>query len=107
MPARQPRYSAEETARRGEVMCEGDIRPHVEKTHRDKVVAIDVDSGAYVIANNALAASERLLAQCPDAEIWCVRVGHRALHRFGGRPRQGTARGGRVVIQPTGQGSLG
>ena len=91
MTTRQPRYSAEETARRGDEMYERHIRPHVEMTHHGKVVAIDIDSGAYVVDDNALAASERLCAQHPDAEIWCVRVGHRALYRLGGRPRQGTA----------------
>jgi hypothetical protein len=34
MPTRQPRYSAEETARRGDAIYERDIRSHVEKTHR-------------------------------------------------------------------------
>jgi hypothetical protein len=24
-----------------------------------------------------------LLARHPDAPIWCVRIGHRAVHRFG------------------------
>lgn len=87
MPTRQPRYSAEETARRGDEIYERDIRPHVETTHRGKVVAIDVENGGFVIDDNALAASERLLAQRPNAEIWCVRIGHRALHHIGGRPK--------------------
>ena len=90
MPTRPPRYSAEETARRGDEIYERDIRSRVETAHHGKVVAIDIESGAYVIDDNALAASERLLAQRPDAEIWCVRIGHRALHHIGGRPRQGT-----------------
>src|SRR5919108_4394784 len=85
----QPRYSAEETARRGDAIYERDIRAQVEPTHRGKVVAIDIDSGAYSIADNALTASEHLLAQRPDAEIWCVRVGSRVLHRMGGRPLRG------------------
>ncbi len=72
-------------------MYERDIRPQVEATHHGKVVAIDIDSGAYIIDDTALAASERLLAQHPGAEIWCVRVGYRALHRMGGRPRQRNA----------------
>jgi hypothetical protein len=91
MPTRKPRYSAEETARRGDAIYERDIRTQVEPTHWGKVVAIDIDSGAYVIADNALTASERLLAQHPDAEIWCVRVGSRVLHRMGGRPLRGQA----------------
>src|SRR4029434_806474 len=89
MTTRQPRYSAEETARRGDAIYERDIRARVETTHRGKVVAIDIDSGAYVIADNALTASERLLAQHPDAEIWCVRVGSRVLHCIGGQSLRG------------------
>lgn len=88
MPTWQPRYSAEETARRGNEIYARDIRAQVEPAHRGKVVAIDIDSGAYVVDDNALAASERLLAQYPGAEIWCVRVGSRVLHRMGGRPLQ-------------------
>jgi len=91
MTTRQPHYSAEETARRGDAIYERDIRAQVEPTHRGKVVAIDIDSGAYIIADNALTASERLLAQHPNAEIWCVRVGSRVLHRIGGRPLRESA----------------
>ena len=86
MTTRQPRYSAEETARCGDAIYERDIRAQVEPTHQGKVVAVDIDRGAYVIADNALTASERLLAQHPDAEIWCVRVGSRVLYRIGGHP---------------------
>ncbi|MYD59984.1 MAG: hypothetical protein F4W91_02985 [Gemmatimonadetes bacterium] len=87
MPTDQSRYSAEKTARRGDKIYDRAIRPHVETTHYGKVVAIDIDTESYIIADNALAASERLLKQYPKAEIWCVRIGHRALHRIGGRQR--------------------
>ena len=86
MPTYESRYSPEETARRGDKIYERAIRPNMETTHYGKVVAIDVDTEIYIIAGNALTASERLLKQYPKAEIWCVRVGHRALHRIGGRP---------------------
>jgi hypothetical protein len=36
MFTRQPRYSAEETARRGDAIYERDIRAQVEATHRGK-----------------------------------------------------------------------
>jgi hypothetical protein len=77
-------YSPEETARRGDALYEREIRGKVEPAYRGKVVAIDVDRGEYVIAEDALTASERLLARHPDAEIWCVRVGSRVLHHIGG-----------------------
>lgn len=83
------RYSAEETARRGDAIYEQNIRAQVEPKHTGKVVAIDIETHAYVVADNALEASRQLLAQYPDAEVWCVRVGQRALHRIGVGSAQG------------------
>jgi hypothetical protein len=74
---------------RGDEIYERDIRAKVELTHRGKVVAIDINSGAYVIDDNALTASEHLIAQHPDAAIWCARVGCRVLYHIGGRPLRG------------------
>jgi len=84
MPLQPARYTAEETAQRGDAIYEQQIRSLVEEGNRGKVVAIDVESGAYAVAETALSASHRLLDQIPNAEIWCIRVGHRALHRIGG-----------------------
>ena len=86
MSAQQPRYSAEETARRGDEIYERTIRAQVEATHYGKVVAIDIETGAYAIDDNALRAGRCLRAQHPDAEVWFVRVGHRVLHHIGGYP---------------------
>jgi hypothetical protein len=44
-----------------------------------------VDTGSYEVGENSLAAAQRLLARLPDAQIWCVRVGSPAVHRFGSR----------------------
>jgi hypothetical protein len=82
---RQPRYSKEEHARRGEEIYEQDLRAKLEAHNRGKIVAIDVDTGEYEIADEVISASERLLARLPDAQIWCVRIGHVAVHRFGPR----------------------
>jgi len=76
----QTRYSAEETARRGDDLYERQIRPLVEAGNRGKIVAIDVDTRAYALEETALAASRSLQAQYPATEVWLVRVGHRALH---------------------------
>jgi hypothetical protein len=90
MTSPQPRYSIEEHARRGTAMYEQQVRPHVEVGNHGKVVALDVDTGAFEVADDTLAASQRLLSRYPDAQIWCVRVGYPAVHRFG--PRTGAAR---------------
>lgn len=85
MSLQQPRYSAEETARLGDEIYEERVRPLVERGNEGKVVAVDIETGDYALAEDALAASDQLLALRHDAEIWCVRVGYRALHRIGRR----------------------
>lgn len=79
---RQPRYSKEEHARRGEEIYEHRLRAQLEPDNRGKIVAIDVDTGEYEVADEVISASNSLLARLPDAQIWCVRIGHRAVHRF-------------------------
>lgn len=82
-----PRYSKEEHARRGTALYEQHVRSQVEAGNLGKVVAIDLDSGTFEVAEDTLTASKHLLARCPDAPIWCVRIGHAAVHRFGPRVR--------------------
>jgi len=85
MPGRQPKYSKDEHARRGTDLYERTVRPQVEAGNVGRVVAIDVDSGAYEVGEDTLTAASRLLTSHPDAQIWCVRIGSPAVHRFGAR----------------------
>lgn len=84
-------YSAEEVAALGDELYETRIRERLESAHLGKIVALDVQDGDYVVDETALAASERLLAQNPSAEVWCVRVGHEALYHVGSRSRRKSA----------------
>jgi len=81
----QTRYSAEKTARLGDDIYERQIRPLVEAGNRGRIVAVDVETGAYALKETALAASRSLQAQRPATEVWFVRVGHRALHQVRAR----------------------
>ena len=83
MGVRKPRYSKEEFARRGQALYEQRVRPQVEEGNRGRIVAIDIETGEFEVADDPLAASDQLFARCPDAQPWLVRIGHRALHRFG------------------------
>ena len=83
MTMRQPRYSMEEHARRGDEIYERDVRPQVEVGNQGKIVAIDIDTGAFEVAEDVLTASDRLLARYPEAQTWFVRIGCRDVHRFG------------------------
>ena len=83
MEMRRPRYSKDDAARRGEAIYEERVKPQVEKGNLGRIVAIDVHTGEFELGDDTLAASDRLLARCPDAQAWFVRIGHRAVRRFG------------------------
>ena len=73
----------EEVACRGKELYEVQVRSQVEPENVGQVVAIDVETGKFAIGKNSLNASDILLERLPDAQIWFVRVGHRAVHRIG------------------------
>ncbi len=87
MPVPKPRYSKEEFARRGDEIYDREIRPHVGPDDEGKFVVIDIETGAYEIDKDELAASDRLLARRLDAQMWTRRVGSRYARRFGPRYR--------------------
>ncbi len=85
-PARE-RRPKEETTRLGREIYERDIKAQVEADHHGEYVAIDIETRGWAMSDDVLAAAENLRAQRPDAvDVYLLRVGHRALHHFGGRP---------------------
>ncbi len=85
MAVRKPRYSKEEFARRGDEIYETQIRPLVEVGNDGKIVAIDIETGAFELADDTMSATRQLRDRVPDAQTWVVRIGYRAVHRFGAR----------------------
>jgi hypothetical protein len=85
MITRQPRYSKEEFARRGDEIYESQIRLQIEEGNHGKIVAIDIETAAFEVADSIVQASEKLLARYPDAQTWFIRVGHKAVYHFGAR----------------------
>jgi hypothetical protein len=63
MAVRQPRYSKAEFAQRGDALYESEVRQQVEKGNHGKIVAIDIETGAFEVADDLLAASKRLLVR--------------------------------------------
>ncbi len=81
----EPTRPKDEIARLGDEIYERDIRRQVETDHDGEIVAIDVDSGRWAIADELLDAAGRLRAQRPEAiNVWSLRVSHRAVYKFGG-----------------------
>jgi hypothetical protein len=85
-----PRYSGEEFRRRGEAIFERDVRPRVEDSSPRDFVLIDIETGDFEVDGDEMAASDRLLARRPDAQVWMRRVGSPYDRRFGGRLRWST-----------------
>ena len=59
------------------------MRPQVEESSHGKIVAIDIETGAFEVADDLLAASKQLSARVSDAQTWFVRIGHPAVDHFG------------------------
>lgn len=105
MRPKKPRYSKDEFARRGDRIYEQDIHPYLTPEDEGKFVLIDIETGTYQVDEDELAASDRLLARCPAAQIWIVRVGLRAarirpLSKQRKTPHQlGTVKG-KITVSP-------
>lgn len=84
MQIQRPRYSAEETARRGKEIY-SKIREIVDPGNDGKILAIDTETGEYEIDDDQIAACDRLTARLPDPQIYCMRIGYRNIHWFGGQ----------------------
>ena len=85
MAIRQPRYTKEEFAQRGDLIYQNQIRPQVEADNHGKIVAIDIETGDFEVANSTMLAVDKLYERKPDAQPWVIRIGHRAVFRFGSR----------------------
>jgi hypothetical protein len=82
---RKSRYSKEEFAQRGDEIYESQVRSQVEQGNHGKIVAIDIETGTFEVADDIVTASEHLLSRYPDAQTWFIRIGHRAVYHFGAR----------------------
>lgn len=78
------RYSREEVAERGEAIYEQEIRDHVEGESKGKYLVLDIESGEYEIDQDDLVATKRMMARCPDAVLYGLRIGYPAAYRLGG-----------------------
>jgi hypothetical protein len=80
MPERK--YSLEELVRRGQELYGQKVRPLVEAGNRGKIVAIDIDTGEFEVADTLVTAGNGLFARLPEAQVFYVRIGYPAVDRF-------------------------
>ena len=85
MVVRQRRYPKEELAERGQRLYEAGIRQQVEAGNEGKIVAIDIETGAFEVDETVMGATDRLFERQPDAQPWTLRIGHSAVYHCGSR----------------------
>ncbi len=79
----QPTKTAEEVARLGADLLRRVIGPALPAADAGRFVCIDVDTGAYEVADDDLTAVDRLHARLPAAESYLGRVGDDATFHLG------------------------
>jgi hypothetical protein len=84
----QARYSQEEFARRGDEIYDSDVLPRVGEQDKGKFVVTDIETRAFEVDRDELAAMDRLRARNPDAQLWLRRIGFSYAFRFGGHRRE-------------------
>ncbi len=72
------------------------MHSQVEEGNHGKIVAINIETGAFEVDASEIAAcvgeafqnETRLEVRHPDAHIWIVRIGSRHVRRLGGRTKR-------------------
>ena len=82
-------YTSESIVARGKAIYQ-QLRNEVEPHHNGKFLAIDIKTADYEIDEQGTVAINRLLSKRPDAVIYLVRIGQRAVYRLGFRGPYGT-----------------
>jgi hypothetical protein len=74
MPATD--YSPREIVQLGQDRYERDIRAKVESQNNGRILALDIETGDYEMADDSLSALDRLQTRRPDAPPYILRVGY-------------------------------
>ena len=69
-------------AQRGEAIYRRKIRPVVEPQQNGHVVAIELDSEAYVLGEDELDAALKALERFPGKQFYFIRVGSPVMHKL-------------------------
>ncbi|NOT63397.1 MAG: hypothetical protein HOP19_24570 [Acidobacteria bacterium] len=72
----------EEIAHRGKEIYYRDIQPQIAPGNEGRVVAIDVQTGAFEMADLATDSAAQLRIRVPDAIVFFMRVGYPTMARI-------------------------
>jgi hypothetical protein len=76
------RYSPEEFAAKGTKIYQEQVLPNLNQDYDGKIVAIDIETGEFELADTTLAAAAKMFDRIPDAQLWFERIGAEGVHKF-------------------------
>ncbi len=76
-------YTPDEVVERGKALYEQNIRAQVQEGNRGKYLVIDVLTGDYEMGENHLDTAKRARVKHPDAPLYGMRIGYKAIASFG------------------------
>lgn len=90
MNTHQLKYSPEEFATKGSQLYRDLVLPKLSGDCDGKIVAIDIETGEFELAENTLAVAAKMFVRAasaspsriPDAQLWFERIGAEAVHKF-------------------------
>lgn len=82
MASDEPRFTPEEVGRLGEEIYEKKLKAILDPAEKGRVIAIDVLSGDYALADSILEASDAIRAQHTNPVVYFMRVGERVMKRM-------------------------
>ena len=82
VPARS-RLHPDEVGRRGRVIYTRDLQDKLEAEHRDRYVAIDVDTGQYALGDSVRGALAEAHERWPGGMFFLIWIGHPTVVRIG------------------------
>ncbi|MFB3133689.1 MAG: hypothetical protein ACE10K_14320 [Rhodothermales bacterium] len=80
-----PRYTSKEIVERGEALYNQQIRAEVETGNEGKFLVLDIETGAYEVDEDELAAVQRAKANNSNAVLYIMRIGYATAYRLGGQ----------------------
>ncbi len=80
-----PQYTSEEIVKRGEELYNRHLRAEVEAGNEGKFLILDIETGAYEVDSDELAAVQRAKATNPNAVLYIMRIGYATAYKIGGQ----------------------
>jgi hypothetical protein len=82
MSTKPLKYKPEEFFARGTKIYQEQVLPLLGQDCLGKIVAIDIETGEYAIADTTLEAADKMAERLPEPQLWFERVGSETVYNF-------------------------